>query len=86
MSAIPCPASATPDGVSLPLTVVQASLSDCVSFDPLTFEQDGLAASEVHVGRGEIVEALVVSSMIVMLDDGQKHASADLGIHFVNRA
>jgi hypothetical protein len=33
-----------------------------------------LAASEVDVRRGEIVEALVVSSMIVMLDE-----SRDLG-------
>jgi hypothetical protein len=51
--------------------VVQAAQSDCVSFDPFAFEQDGLAASEVNVGRGEIVEALVVSSMIVMLDEGR---------------
>lgn len=51
--------------------VVQAALSDCVSFDPFTFDEDGLAASEVDVGRGEIVEALVVSAMIVMLDEGR---------------
>jgi hypothetical protein len=50
--------------------VVQAALFDRVSFDPFTFEQDGLAAPEVDVGRGEIVEALVVSAMIVMLDEG----------------
>ncbi len=40
--------------------MVQAALSDAFSFDPFTFEQDGLAASEVDVGRGEIVEAFVV--------------------------
>ena len=40
--------------------VVQAALFDRVSFDPFALEQDGLAASEVDVGRGEIVEALVV--------------------------
>ena len=51
--------------------VVQAALSDSVSFDPFTFEQDGLAASEVDVGRSEIVEALVVSAMIVVLDEGR---------------
>ena len=54
--------------------VVQAALFDGVSFDPFAFEQDGLAASEVDVGRSEIVEALVVSPMIVMLDE-----SRDLG-------
>jgi len=36
--------------------VVQAAPSDGVSFDPFAFEQDSLAASEVDVSRGEIVE------------------------------
>ena len=30
-----------------------------------------MAAPEVDVGRGEIVEALVVSAMIVMFDEGR---------------
>ena len=51
--------------------VVQAALSDGFSFDPFTFEQDCLAAPEVDVGQGEIVEALVVSAMIVMLDESR---------------
>ena len=51
--------------------MVQAALSDGFSFDPFTFEQDCLAAPEVDVGRGEIVEALVVSAMIVMLDESR---------------
>ena len=51
--------------------VVQAALSDGVSFDPFAFEQDGLAASEVDVGWGKIVEALVVSAMVVVLDEGR---------------
>jgi hypothetical protein len=55
--------------------MVQAALFDGVSFDPFAFEQDGLAASEVDVGRGEIIEALVVSAMVVVLDKGR-----DLGL------
>lgn len=51
--------------------MVQAALSDGVSFDPFAFEQDGLAASEVDVGWGKIVEALVVSAMVVVLDEGR---------------
>lgn len=51
--------------------VVQAALSDGVAFDPFTFEQDGLAASEVDIGGREIVEAFVVSAMFVMLDEGR---------------
>ena len=50
--------------------VVQAAFSDGVSFDPFAFEQDGLCASEVDVGGSEIVEALMVTAMIVMLDEG----------------
>ncbi len=50
--------------------MVQAALSDCVSFDPFAFDEDGLAAPEVDVGGREIVEALVVSAMVVVLDEG----------------
>jgi hypothetical protein len=48
----------------------QAALPDGFVFDPFPFQHDGLAASEVDVGRGEIAEALVVSAMIVVLDEG----------------
>ena len=51
--------------------VVQAALSDGFSFDPFTFEQDCVAAPEVDVGGREIVEALVVSAMVVMLDESR---------------
>lgn len=47
--------------------VVQATLSDGISFDPFAFNQDGLAAPEVDVSRDEIVVALVVSVVIVVL-------------------
>jgi hypothetical protein len=33
------------------------------------FEHDGLAASEGDVGRGEIVQALVIAPLIIMLDE-----------------
>lgn len=48
----------------------QAPLFDGLSLDPLSLQQDGLAASEVDVGRGEIVEAFVVAPVIVVLDEG----------------
>lgn len=51
--------------------MVQAALFYGFSFDPFAFEQNGLAASEVDVGGREIVEALVVSSMVVVLDEGR---------------
>ena len=47
----------------------QASGLDGLSFDPFSFKQDGLAASEVDVGRSEVGDALVVSQMIVVGDE-----------------
>ena len=49
--------------------MVQASVLDCLSFDPFSFKQDGLAAAEVDVGRGEIGDTLVVSQVIIVGDE-----------------
>ena len=49
--------------------VKQASVLDGLSFDPFSFKQDGLAATEVDIGRGEIGDALVVSQVIVVSDE-----------------
>ena len=51
--------------------MVQAPQFDGLSLDPLSLQQNGLAAPEVDVGGREIVEALVVSAMVVMLDEGR---------------
>jgi hypothetical protein len=37
----------------------------CVSFDPLSFQKDGLGASEVDVSRCEIGQALMLAAMVV---------------------
>ena len=50
--------------------VLQAAIVDGLSFDPFPFDEDGVAASEVDVGGGEIIEALVVAGMVVVLDEG----------------
>src|SRR6476661_8367012 len=50
--------------------MVQAPQFDGLSLDPLSLQQNGLAASEVDVGGREIVEALVIAPMIVVLDEG----------------
>ena len=55
-------------------TMQQASVCDGLSFDPFPFDEDGLATSEVDVGRCQVAQALVVSQMIVVGDEG-----ADLG-------
>src|ERR687891_2750162 len=50
--------------------VLQAALLDGVSLDRFSFQQNGPASPEVDVGRRQIVEALVVSAVIVVLDEG----------------
>ena len=48
--------------------VLQAPLFHRFSLDPFTFFQNGLSASEVNVCECEVVDALVVSVMIVMIN------------------
>ena len=52
------------------MLVLQASLQDCLSLDPFAFQQDGLTASGVDVGRGQVAQALMVAPVIVVLDEG----------------
>ena len=54
----------------LPL-MLQATLGDGLAFDPFAFEEDGLGPPEVDVSRSEIAEALVIASMVVVLDEGR---------------
>src|SRR6267378_48356 len=60
--------------------VHQASVLDGLSFDPFSFQQDGLAAPEVDVSRGEIGDGLVVSQVIVVGDEG-----GDLGVEIAGQ-
>ena len=45
------------------------SLFDGLVFDPFALKQDGLTASEVDVGRGEVLQALMVAVVIVVIDE-----------------
>src|SRR5262249_37149041 len=49
--------------------MVKTSILNRLSFDPFSFKQDGLASSEVDIGRSEIGDALVVSKMIIVSDE-----------------
>ena len=60
--------------------VLQAAIVDGVAFDPFPFHEDGLAASEVDVGRSEIADAFVIAQMIVML-----HEDIDLGFEIARQ-
>src|SRR5688572_18965217 len=50
--------------------VLQAPELDCLSFDPFSLFDDSRGPAEVGVGRGYVAKALVVASVIVMLDEG----------------
>lgn len=49
--------------------VAAAALFECLAFDLLSHVQDFLPTPEVDVGGREVVEALMVASMIVMVDE-----------------
>src|ERR1700730_14754746 len=51
-------------------TVQQAAIGDCLSFDPFSFNQNGLAPSEVGVGWRQIADAFVIAQVIVVNDEG----------------
>ena len=52
------------------LAVGQAPIFDCLSFDLFTLFDDGLCTSKVDVGWCDVADALVITAMIVMLDEG----------------
>ena len=49
----------------------QTTICDGLAFDPFAFEEDGLGAPEVDVSRSEVAEALVITGMVVVLDEGR---------------
>ena len=51
-------------------TVVQASVFDGLSFDPFSFQEDGLASAEVDVGRCQIADGFVVTLVVVVINEG----------------
>ena len=52
------------------LAVMQAPGLDSLSFDPFSLFQDGLSPSEVDIGRGQIIDALVIAVGVVVLHEG----------------
>ena len=46
--------------------MMQASCFECLSFDPFSFQQDDFVTPEVDVGGRHVVEAFVISLVIVV--------------------
>lgn len=51
--------------------MLQAPQFDGLSFDPFSLQQDSFAAPEEDVGRREVVEALMVTPVVIALDEGR---------------
>lgn len=55
--------------------MLQAPMFDGLPFDPFALFDDGLGPAEVGVGGRHIVQALVITLVVVLLDEGR-----DLGL------
>jgi hypothetical protein len=55
--------------------VHEVSVLNGLSFNPLSFQQDCVASSEVDVGGCQVVDGLVVTPVVVVIDEG-----VDLGL------
>src|SRR5918911_241692 len=51
-------------------SMLQAAVGHSLSLDPLSLCQDGGPAPEVDVGWGEIVDALVITAVGVVVEEG----------------
>lgn len=47
----------------------QAPGFDCLPFDPFSLFQNGVAALEVDIGRGEVLQALVIAPVVIVIDE-----------------
>ena len=59
---------------------MQAPRFDWLSFDPFSLFQDCVVAPEINIGRRLVVDAFVVSVMIVVVDE-----RLDLGLEALGR-
>jgi len=50
--------------------MLQAAVLDCQFLDLSPFPKDGLVASEVDVGGCDVVQALVITLVVVVIDEG----------------
>ena len=60
----------------------QAPLVDGLALDAFAIEQDGLAVAEVDIGRGQIVQALVVALVVADIIGIRTPKSAERSARF----
>lgn len=52
------------------MAVMQATLFECLSFDPFPLFENDLMATEVDIGWCDAVQSLMIRLVIVVVDDG----------------
>ncbi len=50
---------------------MQASRFECLLFDPFALFENGFVPAEVDVGRCDVIQALVESPVIVVINEGR---------------
>ncbi len=50
--------------------MLQAPMLNGLSFDASPFGKDTGSPAEVNIGRGQVVETLMVAMMVVVVDEG----------------
>jgi len=49
--------------------MLQAALSDCLFLDLFPFSENGFVAAEVDVGGCDVAQSLVISLVVVVIDE-----------------
>ena len=50
--------------------MMQASVFECLEFDPFSGFQDGLCSTEVNICGREVGDAFMIADMVVVTDEG----------------
>ena len=59
--------------------MLQSSQSDGVAFDPFSLQKDGRGSAEVDVGRCQVLQAFMVTPVIVVVEKRAIWASRSPG-------
>lgn len=49
--------------------MLQAAVLDCLFFDPFPFSENGFVAAEIDIGWCDVVQALVVTLVVIVVDE-----------------
>lgn len=50
--------------------MLQAAVLDCLFLDPFPLSENGFVPAEVDISRSDVVQALVLTLVVVIIDEG----------------